>query len=718
MADVTGFVYESFVEFSLRRLRYRDEWTAGGGRQYLYEKHPEALCHRSLGICAHAEECHAFSKKHTVPYGPWYDPDFFLMNDDKPTGCIHVTHWSNPRSSQYKFWRTIEDHLEYKTNFGLDFLSLNLVFVALDSGAQPLRVVDSNELITLHGWSPANGSMLAVSFDSSILFPVDYAPLEEFVAALPERLPGNARRRRQLAVAVWEELYGRKKKVRHAVDHAAKLLNAALTATPNPRYTSAAIANLQDVCWRGRQRAVGLRPTETRYRKGLQHAFIVRELIARAFGSRIDADSSLWSILGSNPRFPRRGLRAMLSAGSSISDVDIVAFQNQLVSIPIQMESRSPIFLLNEAAGLEHAEWNPDFKRFILGLRHLKPADLSRLKAFSRDLFEGYRRTYGMDSVLDDLSDSSRITRKVQYVLSRFIGVKTKAAFVKVVAGDMLTPGKSAPHQTVAKDVHNWPADLLLGFYDLGSMQHLTTSLPARFEAAFGHSLRPYGYMNDVSRVVGGLISGLPLGQFFSKGTKLNEAAFYKGIWPLFAECLWEAIGTRMPLDAAAVEVNYRYTKAMRIISSPDLEPISFLLRNGLPSLEDGPTLRGAFNQLSVLRGWGRSALTSETSGKALHSGAIIQSQAVIGGNGGQIGHKTRELSARLRSVHLRCENNGAFVPEPNPGTHFLVIDGDWPVVNKVNLYESGYLGIYEIGELESLSTALSDIADGGEDDE
>src|SRR5262245_1001653 len=101
MADVTGRSYEAFVEFLLRRIGYRDEWTVGNQRQYLYEKHPEALCHQIQGICKQAASCHEFSKRHGLKYGPWYDPDFFILEREQPVACIHVTHWSNPRSSQY-----------------------------------------------------------------------------------------------------------------------------------------------------------------------------------------------------------------------------------------------------------------------------------------------------------------------------------------------------------------------------------------------------------------------------------------------------------------------------------------------------------------------------------------------------------------------------------------------------------------------------------------
>ena len=297
MADVTGRAYEAFVELLLRLLRFRDEWTEGKGADYLYERHPEAHCHVSKNICPHAADCDAFSNANRIPYGPWYDPDFFLLDGMKPLAALHVTHWSNPSSSQYKFWRTIEDHFQYKVHFGREFLSINFVFLALDVGEEPRFVTDSQELLSLHGWKPATGSVLAVSFDSSMLFPLDYAPIETFVTALPPKIPGNSRKKRELLNNLWETLYAKNVVVRRHVNEAAKLLRKALTNPPSPRYTGAAITRLQDVCWKGRQRSVGLHTTATRYRKGIQHAFIIRELVARALSGKVDPDAALWSIL-------------------------------------------------------------------------------------------------------------------------------------------------------------------------------------------------------------------------------------------------------------------------------------------------------------------------------------------------------------------------------------------------------------------------------------
>jgi hypothetical protein len=213
--------------------------------------------------------------------------------------------------------------------------------------------------------------------------------------------------------------------------------------------------------------------------------------------------------------------------------------------------------------------------------------------------------------------------------------------------------------------------------------------------------------MGDFGRLISHLIAGMPIGQSFSGKAQLSEGEFYQAIWPLFAQCLWGAIQNIAPLPLEEVIEYCRYKKAMRIIASPDLEPIRFMFRRNLPNLANGPILSGAFNQLSTMLGWSRAALTTATTGQDPETKAIIQTQAIVGGNGGQIGHKTRELAARLRAVHLRCTSNGIFEAEENPGVHYLVLDGDWPIESKINLYEAGFSGIFEIGELERLADEL-----------
>ncbi len=266
--------------------------------------------------------------------------------------------------------------------------------------------------------------------------------------------------------------------------------------------------------------------------------------------------------------------------------------------------------------------------------------------------------------------------------------------------------GSSSKYQKVVPDIHNWPLDVLLVFYDLGSMQHITTTLPGKFERLQGHSLRPYAFMGNLGQLISHLIAGVRVGQFFSGQVCLTEVEFYQIIWPLFAECLWESFQGLTPLPCEKVIEYYRYKKAMRIISSSDLEPIKFLFRHNLPDLTAGPILRGAFNQLSTQKKWSRVALTTETVGRDQETGAIIQTQPVFGQK--HISDKTREVAGRLRSVQLRYNTDGSFEPEPNPGVHYLVIDGDWPVESKINLYEAGFQGIYEIAELDSLAKELN----------
>jgi hypothetical protein len=454
--------------------------------------------------------------------------------------------------------------------------------------------------------------------------------------------------------------------------------------------------------------AVGSQTTCSRYRKGIQHAFIIRELLQQYWGDRVDPEAALWAILTNNSRFPGEDFRSRLGLASQVPQSDLDSWIDLLASVTVRTVQHVHVPLLNPTAGIDGmVAWDPDTRMFIHSMASLAPPELAAFRQQIEGLFEEYRNAYGMVSVIQDLASPSRVEAKVQFVDERFVGLELED-FVEALAPEMLSPYSSPSHQTVAPDDHNWPVDVLLVMFDLGSMQHITTHLPHLFEQSTGESLRSYAFMNDLGKIVGHLIAGVPAGQFFSSSCQLGEEAFYSTVWPLFAESLWHAIQDAEPLPFETTCRNYRAKKAMRIISSPDLEPIKFLFQSSLPDMLPGPTLRGAFNQLSAHRSWSNAALTTVTSGLDPDSGAVIQTQTVVGGNGGQIGHKTRELSARLRSVHLVLAEDESFAPNPDPGDHYLVIDGDWPKENKINLYEAGFQGIFEIGQLSALTEALS----------
>jgi hypothetical protein len=435
---------------------------------------------------------------------------------------------------------------------------------------------------------------------------------------------------------------------------------------------------------------------------------MLRELISREFEESIDADSVLWSVLCSAPRFSWKNFRKIINTNENIRDEEIDEFRKKLSKIPIQIDKNKPIFLLNDAAGIQHSEWNNDFKLFISSLQNINSENIEKFRSAISDLFENYRNAYGIDFVISDIANPNRISLKVNYVKSKFINIKDKDEFISLFSSDMLAPNNDFNFQTIVRDVYNWPAALILDFFGLGSVQHIATKLPIKFSKKYNHSIRPYAYMNGAESIVRCLLSGMKVGQFFSKGVQFNEDEFYTVIWPLFAECIWEEIRDRKPLDENTVELMHRYKKCMRIISSPDLEPISYLLMRSMPSLEDGPTLRGVFNQLSSQSGWSKAALTTETTGLDPLSRAVIQTQAVFGRK--HISDKTRELAGRMRSVFLRCDQNGLFIPEMSPGLHLAVLDGDWPIESKINLLEAGFFGLFEIAELDRLTVTLESL--------
>ena len=245
----------------------------------------------------------------------------------------------------------------------------------------------------------------------------------------------------------------------------------------------------------------------------------------------------------------------------------------------------------------------------------------------------------------------------------------------------------------------------MLTFYGLGSVQVITTQLPSAFLAQQNERLHPYCFQDDPTRLVGHLLAGVDVAQYFGGRVRLSREEFYQVIWPLVVNCLWDGIRTSRCLDRDVVEVIYRYKKARRIIAS-DLEPIEHMLNDYFPNLTEGPKLRGAFNQLSRLRGWSNAALITETSGQDPVTNAVIQTQAVYGAK--HVADKTRELAARMRSVQLRCGSDSNFAPGPDPGMQFLVVDGDWPVTSKINLLEAGFDRVFEIAQLERLSDELN----------
>jgi len=201
------------------------------------------------------------------------------------------------------------------------------------------------------------------------------------------------------------------------------------------------------------------------------------------------------------------------------------------------------------------------------------------------------------------------------------------------------------------------------------------------------------------------ICTGVDVAPNFQSKAKKSRQEFYKCIWPLVAECVWEAKDGRKAEDDDSVHQRYRYKKAQRIISGSDLEPIAYLLRAGVEDLGEGLTLKGAPNQLCSLMGWGKTALTTRATAVHQESGTVLHTQSVFGGK--HISDKTREVAARMRTNLLACNDDGEFEASGAGSRHLLVVDGDWPLKSKLNLMEAGFSGVFEIGELDSLTKTL-----------
>ncbi|MEO1256322.1 MAG: hypothetical protein AAFY41_15745, partial [Bacteroidota bacterium] len=393
MPDITGRIYESFTEFILQLLGFQDESCNTADDRYLYEKSTEATCYKSKTICPFSQECREYSRKHDLPYGPWYDPDFLIFRSNKPHAAIHVTHWSSPGNSPFKFWRTLEDHFQYKTLFGAKFLSVNFIFVALHESSEPQRVL-TLEKLELHGWKPAIGSLYASALDGTILFPRFFSPLEKLACKLPSP-PKNPMKKRVFYRTHWENLYRNDIQVKEDCDKVSEMLASILCSSPSPYYSHKVITHLQKTCFEGRQRTVASKSTETRYRKGIQYSYLLREVSSLFWNEDIDSELLLWEILSIKPRFSDSKIQSIIKNHTDANPEKIKEFISVLMSLPIQIKKFEPYFLLRRD-GVGHLKWAEDFGKFIESLKKLEKRELDDFKVNVTNLFKSYQNSYGL----------------------------------------------------------------------------------------------------------------------------------------------------------------------------------------------------------------------------------------------------------------------------------------------------------------------------------
>ena len=143
LQDRTGSSYEQLLAASLRKLGY--SYNGDTGKNYL---HPSARAGQII-----------------IP-DTYIQPDLVVRYDEEIQAIFYVTHWSNTRSSKYKFWRTWEEQAQQKVVLSENFLAINCIFEALPQSYKPAIYITSDDIpldgnrnnkipIPFSGWYPA-----------------------------------------------------------------------------------------------------------------------------------------------------------------------------------------------------------------------------------------------------------------------------------------------------------------------------------------------------------------------------------------------------------------------------------------------------------------------------------------------------------------------------------------------------------------------------------
>lgn len=695
MADVTGRAYESLTAHLLEAWIMRRPSTKRKHLAYSFEKHFTPTCFTG---CAYADQCQRLSSEANLPFGPWNDPDFVITWDDQPVACLHVAHWSSPTDSSRKFWRSMEDQFQWKTLYGGKVSSISFLFEGLPEGLSPRAITGLHEPIELHGWNRGIGSLYVTSFDASIVFPIDYAPLLHYSRASANIREKNPDKRRQKELALWMELCEDDEAIREELGAVVATLDQTLAANSGGPITDSLIKHLRKTCFEGRKSAIGIKPTETRYRKGIQHLFILTEVCKRRLQVSDDALDLACGLILSRPRIPTKTFFEFFENMGG-KDNAIKFLLDHLGSIPVKIDKGKVTGLLNPKAGIGQISLNQDLEAFGLGLRQLDKENLKKLKIAIRDLFSNYLNARGISDVLDDLADEQRIVRKISFAENWLKQATEEAEFEELLLKEVPLLNIDPTHQVCLREESFWLIDAVFSIYDIKRKQDLLAYLPGLFLASTGEPIRGYSFRGSFDQTLNFVLQGGDLSGFYPKKGKLSQKEFLKVVWPLIAKLLWRKMRLGAVRTGNAAVLDYTYRKARRIISQSDLEPNVFLIHRAMPRLKALNPQRGAFSVLGAQKGWGSNLLTTEVVGLDTDEDAIIHSQSVVGQK--HILDKTRELAARVRSLTLEAGVDGKLVAPAKSGLHVAVVDGDWPIHAKLNLLEAGFAKVVEIGHLD-----------------
>ena len=692
--DRTGDDYEQILAASLVHLGYSHEQDVG--KNYL---HPSKR------------------SKRIIIDNTYIQPDLVVRENEAIRSVIYVTHWSNARSSKYKFWRTWEELAQQKVSIENRFTSINCIFEALPEEESPEIYIYAKELpedenregnlpLQLNGWDPGIGWAMLETFDISIIFPVGYKPVflldyskEDVHDAKTSDLLSEALRKKEKTffVSQWE--------------------------------------TLKQIQKESGQLTLSLYDTHNRYRIGLLHVYLFYRLTQRVAGERAPTIESFVSSLlesstdrvqinklASRPAFLSMGIDRLIQIFTQLSEIYVRTGKNARTFCTLSSFS-NPI----AREKIYKAKLNQDF---VVCLKDLK-IHVDE-KGFSEAIYRSFSRfdqLYGVNEALDDLSSKHLIESKENFVRKEFCSCleDEERLYVKLYNH---AEKISEARLKVSNHRQNWVLEMLLYMTGLSSAEDIQKRFKIHFDVT-GHKLRTHAPYGGYATTITFLLQGRDLcehwGENLGKKT-LTKTEFRQLCWQVMAKCILEGFQDKnAEIKSSEVVIKkYAESKAMRIISS-DLNGFYIMIEHYIGDicfLQFTDDSKNYKKELSarIRPSWQTDLINALWGGRPLETwfeGVSKNGQWLIKIQSAQDGHesdKTKEVAGRCRALRISWSHDSSissqsewkFSKRELPKLA-LILDGDWDKTKKRNLYEAGWNWVGDVSQLSELRRLIQD---------
>ncbi|MBD1863990.1 MULTISPECIES: hypothetical protein [Trichocoleus] len=645
--------------------------------------------------------------------GTFIQPDIVIRQDTSIRAILYVTHWSNRRNSNFKFWRTWEELAQQKLAIGTDFVAINCVFEALPPNSSPFDYITSDELppdpsrddgipISFNGWYGAISWSLVESFDVSLIFPNSYEPCStqlDLINGQHDVITSN-------------------------------LLELTLARTAKP-YLTSQWQTLQTI----QSQAIGnnlinLQDTQSRYRIGLLHVYLFYRLFHYLVpDGGLDLDEFVNALVSTDQNQVNLDALIQASAFAQIPRQQLIEVFSELSQVYVRKSQDAETFctmtsLHNPIAGgsVHRIRFNQDLRLCLQDLgQHLnEPGFVDAIqRAFGR-----FDATLGINECFEDLASQPLVVSKENFIRQTFLTALTTGD--EATLDNLLqTHAKEFSPERSAVSTHqqNWVFEMLLYLAGLTSDEDIQTKLKENFEAiAHPHLLQPHAPYGDEAKLSRYLLQGRNIcGHWSSRSCRqtLTEVEFRTFSWRTVAKSVLQAFQEKGRVIRGQEEVIRRYiqTKSMRIIGA-DLNSFHILLEHYLGDLcafafDENATSNTRSQRICpswqtdvIGKIWNGRPLETWMEGLSLNRQWMIKAQSAPSNPG----DKTKELAGRCRALRLawshgtdpRDRSQWSFSQRPLPKLA-IVLDGDWDATKKRNLYEAGWDWVGDVSQLHEL---------------